>query len=605
MKNPEFFYVSKKETAFYVFSVLLVFALGFFIFHGKEAAQSGSWKYVITHHDEYSYWAYAKGMSETPPSDGNPFFYEDRGLRHSVPYTTANLVGILSKIFHLPILFFFPVWHIGMPFLSWLALFLCLWRIWKYPPFPSALSALFVLTITLFLAGPVQFTLFRFSRPGDGIGVMAFWLSLIMNFNPISRKQCFLIGALSFASFWLHPFYILPGVVVTVLESIRLFFKNKRSKSVLLALSSFGGVALGVLSYFIYLKTNGGMINRGLITDASIVERISRNLNLIGTSMGLCAGVFFFSLIFKRLLKRPLSRLDWLTFFILWVAPLATIPQLFLKNTFTMQVHLYYFFIIECFCLLGLACQNIPPWVRSVKFKKREWLLVLIGPLGGFFFMKNPGLNLFLYGHPGRTVYDNFDNAVQLFWLIIFIALGAWGYARFQGFFRKIFSKISVWTLVCGVTLLGFFLLPHQITSKNFPFDGAYRWLDRNASKGSVVLSATTTLNEMPDYLLLYTSHKPFLNSYGFRLSPNGEASFYRFFFLNALLLGKLDEIPMAGLTTLEEKLSHLKLDYILIKKKSPFLKKVQDELAGHIQEVYQDETSLVWKVFPRKQEPG
>lgn len=155
--------------------VFLLFAMGFFVFYGKESVNSGSWRYVISHDDEYLYWAMAKAVGQTPRSDGNAFFAEERG--RSNPYltnVTAITLGLVAETLGIPAIAAFPLWKIGMPFLSWLSMWMCLAILWRKPPAESAVVSLSVLLITLFIHGSAQFPFFRFPRPDDAI-----WLGAV------------------------------------------------------------------------------------------------------------------------------------------------------------------------------------------------------------------------------------------------------------------------------------------------------------------------------------------------------------------------------------------------------------------------------------------
>ena len=77
---------------------LLVFTAGFLLFHGKEAVHSGAWDYIITHDDEYIYWAIARGSMASPASDANPFYHEERTHTNPIPaYLTVTAAGRLAE----------------------------------------------------------------------------------------------------------------------------------------------------------------------------------------------------------------------------------------------------------------------------------------------------------------------------------------------------------------------------------------------------------------------------------------------------------------------------------------------------------------------------
>ena len=106
----------------YSIAALLVFSAGFLLFHGREAAHSGSWNYIVTHDDEYIYWALAQGSTASPASDANPFYYEERAERNPIPsYFTVSAAGKLAAALNIQVLALLPLWKILMPFSLWLA----------------------------------------------------------------------------------------------------------------------------------------------------------------------------------------------------------------------------------------------------------------------------------------------------------------------------------------------------------------------------------------------------------------------------------------------------------------------------------------------------
>ena len=81
----------------YPFLALLLFSAGFLLFHGREAIHSGSWDFIITHDDEYIYWAIARGSMDTPAADANPFSHEERLAGNPLPaYLTVTATGKLA-----------------------------------------------------------------------------------------------------------------------------------------------------------------------------------------------------------------------------------------------------------------------------------------------------------------------------------------------------------------------------------------------------------------------------------------------------------------------------------------------------------------------------
>lgn len=151
---------------------------------------------------------------------------------------------------------------------------------------------------------------------------------------------------------------------------------------------------------------------------------------------------------------------------------------------------------------------------------------------------------------------------------------------------------------VIVLTGFGFFSFSSgsdEIANKSF-FDVAYRWLNRNTPRDSVVLTASPKMGELFDYLPLYTHQKIYRGLHGIYLDR--VALNYKDMFMAALYLGILDEISISGVRTMDEKLRRYRLDYILIDRKSPFFSNVEKVMRGHLQEVYRDNTCLIWKVL-------
>ena len=108
----------------YSVCALLVFTAGFLLFHGREAAHSGSWDYTITHDDEYIYWAIARGSMAAPASDANPFYHEERNLTNPIPsYLTVTAAGRLAAVLDIQVLALLPLWKIPLPFSLWVVFF--------------------------------------------------------------------------------------------------------------------------------------------------------------------------------------------------------------------------------------------------------------------------------------------------------------------------------------------------------------------------------------------------------------------------------------------------------------------------------------------------
>ncbi|MBI4550217.1 MAG: hypothetical protein HY714_04770, partial [Candidatus Omnitrophica bacterium] len=286
-----------KTLSFAAFA-LGTFLLGFFLLFGKGAAVSGSWKYVLRTSDDSFYWASAQASAEIPSSAGNPYYYEERGKKHTIPYPTVSFFGALSAWLGFPVLAFFPLWHVGMPFLVWLTLFLCLHRIWKYPEGPSAALALFFLLSTLYLRDVSHYALLRFSRPGDSLWLLFIWVSGTLNWTASWRHTVWLclLGA---ASFWMNPFLAAMGVAVTAIETAR-SLPSRHWPSLRQHLFSLGAVFAAAVLYFLFIKWNspgGASSVHVLETDYTLggpkAEPSSLVLFLLAAALIACRRWFF------------------------------------------------------------------------------------------------------------------------------------------------------------------------------------------------------------------------------------------------------------------------------------------------------------------------
>lgn len=579
----------------FILSVFLVFTAGFLIVYGREAGASGSWKYVITHDDEYSYWAYAKGSSQTPPSDGNPFYYEEIGRRHASPYTFANIIGWFAKVFGVPVLFFFPLWHIGMPFILWLALYFSMHKLWKYPASSSAVLSMLLLLTTLFLRGQAQFILFRFSRPGDALWMLILWISITMNRSSSLRWG---VGAffLAFGTFWLNPLCSLLGLTVTGLELFYQALKKNGWREVGGHFFPILGTLAAALSYYLYARWGADNSFR-LMQELMTVYEGRKPFNFI--TLFFYAGITGLVFLPARALMKPLSKIDRLALFVFLIEPLTANIRLILPSNFTLGSHRYYFLIIEMACLLGLLAEKIPflltlKWMRRVEF----YFFGFIAALGAAF-LCNGKTNFFLYGPADAGPFTEWDNSLLLIGLTLFLMPGVWIFSRFRAVPKFFSRKIIIGPLLAAIGFCGFFFLPSQLRACNhaFPFDGAYAWLNEHGKKNEVVLTLGPR-NMLPDYLILYTDLKTYFDrGYAQRLSVDPQAAEYRAVFSILLTLNQLNLYPIQDRRTMEEKIGRLRLDYILITLPGFLADVVPAQLAGIVEEKYRDEKCLLWKV--------
>ncbi len=590
----------QKKEWHWAFGVLLLFTLGFFIFHGREARTSGSWRYVITHNDEYGYWAIAKGASETPTAESNPFYAEEGGRRNTFPYTTSTFTGWLAKLLGVPVMFFFPVWHIGMPFVLWFSLYLCLTRLWRYPAGASAAVALLSLAATLFLRGQCQFILFRYSRPGDGLWLVMFWISLVMHPESRTRKNTSGLIAAVFALIWLHPYFVLPAVTVTLGEMLWMFFKQKDKRAGVWLAGILAALAAATFSYKFYIQSNmseNPWLLNFLASHKSPPElRKPEFISIFFYALTVC-GILGYS----RFFKTALTKLDRLLLWMLLIGPAVSNVQVFLPHNYHFETHQYYFFPIHIAALIGWFLEKLPRVMALEVYPK--WERPAIYLLAGFeiWILLNPATNFFRHLPVSDSHFYAFNHSLLLLGLLPAIVLGTLAYYRLEHAGSYLLKKpLYPAVILAALTLLGFLTLPSQLKENNraMPYDGAYRWLNQNAKPNEVVLTVSPTDRWKEDYLILYTDQKTYLNlPVGSLVSLDNAAKQYRLFFYNALLLGRLREVPIQGLTTLEEKVKHLRLNYLLLRLPSPFQERIQNEFGDLAEVVYRDDRCLIWKL--------
>jgi hypothetical protein len=212
----------------------------------------------------------------------------------------------------------------------------------------------------------------------------------------------------------------------------------------------------------------------------------------------------------------------------------------------------------------------------------------------------NPHTNFFRYMPVPDSHYHMRDNALILLGLIPLIFLAVRSGYGIRALPSPQVRRQIVWSLVLGLGILGYAIQPSQIRdqNENFPFDGAYQWLNRHGTSDEVVLTLAPSRRWMSDYLILHTRQKSYFDAfYGKTLPSRAGEQAYRARLYAALMLGNLAAIPFEGLDSLEAKLKHLRLDYLLIPAASPFQKRVEEQLAGYLEVVYEDKQCLLWRL--------
>jgi hypothetical protein len=148
------------------------------------------------------------------------------------------------------------------------------------------------------------------------------------------------------------------------------------------------------------------------------------------------------------------------------------------------------------------------------------------------------------------------------------------------------------------IAIFGYAIFPSQMRGMNrkFPFEGAYDWLNRNARKNEVVLTASV-LQVKLDYLLLYTDLRAYFSAYGSYFCMDQKANEFRKKFFYGLLLGFASKIKIQGIQSMPDKIKHLRLDYVLIGTQSPYLATVEDQLKPYLVEVFRNDQCKLWRV--------
>jgi hypothetical protein len=588
-----------RKTVQYVTAAFLIFSTGFLIYYGKGVANSKSWKYIITTSDEYSYWTFAKGASETPASDGNPFFIEERGRRHPFLYPTSNIIGWLAKIMHVFPLFFFPIWHIGMPFVFWLTLFLCLKHFWKLSESESAVFSFFLLLSSLFIRGQVSDILIRFARPGDMLWLLIIWLSFIMNPEAVTkRSHLIIILTLIFISIWLNPMLSLLGILVTFCElSWQIAVKKENLGKQIPRLLALVVSVITFLAWYVTLKI---YIARHPWLHYAFTEGIDVGLKNQELHSLIFYGLICILVLAKTILTRQaLNLADRLLLFVLLIDPAFTFAHVFLPSDYQFSTHRYCFWTIESACLMGWFLGIFNDLKENAVFKKFQIPLFSILLALQIWLITIPEYNFLNFGAVSRATHDFADSSFTLLSMMPTVIVLAWLTIKLKGRRNQILNRTIVCSSIIFLTIAGYMRLnPGFDGNYNFPFDGAYQWFNKNSKKDEVVLTLPPGRLHK-DYLILYTNQKAYLNPYGDQLAAGkrNETNLKKFFFYLNLLTGDVNSYQVNQPLSLEEKINYPKLDYILLELASPFYQSTWDQLKGYLTEVYRDEKCLLWKV--------
>jgi len=576
--------------------VLLIFAAGFLAGSGREAAVSGSWQYVLQHDDEYAYWMMAEGGRFKPRSTQNPFYREDLGVEdrfHPSPWILAfsRLAGFADR----PVLFFYPVWKIFMPFLVWCAVTFCAVRHWGFARRPAAMTCLLVLIGTLYLAGPVQYTLLRFPRPGGGLWLAALWISVTM--TRMARPWALpCVMALGLAVLYVDPYYAFLGVWVT---AAWLAWDGLICRSGSLALRHAAALAVIGGAATIRLSVMTQHLDESYWLTLIFYAGNSHGAAFPGISWALFAGVGAAVLTANRLLSRAWDPLDRAVLVLYLADPVLASLQGILGQDGQLGDHRYYFFTLQTLAWVAwLVRKGVPALGRETV---RPWhaLIAMALMASQVFAWVNPAY-AYWNGFPvPRPVFRDMDVSRVLAGWTALLTILIWLPAEFQRIRQIIARPCVAWTALFAVALLGFAFCPSQLEfqNRNYPFTGAFRWLRGNAAAHDVVLTVPRRRAHI-DYLPFYTGLQCYYNhDYGQRFSKNTDQAFFRRLFYGALLSGVLPGYPLPQAGRMEEKLAHLRLDYILAESGTGAEETVRGQLGPWIEEVYRDPSAVLWRV--------
>ncbi|MFZ5802651.1 MAG: hypothetical protein ACOY3K_06050 [Candidatus Omnitrophota bacterium] len=601
----------------YPAGALLVFCMGYLLFFGHLASVSGSWKYVMRTADDSFYWAAAQASAQVPPSDANPYYFEDIGKRSGIPNLVSMVLGPLSRWLGVPVLFFFPVWHIGLPLLLWGVLFLLLYRLWKYPLPTSAFFSMLALAMALNVRGLAFESLFRFSRPGSSLWMIFLVFSFIFFARTIRRKIFWTVavaGGLGLP--WMNPFLVVPLLTSAVGEFV---WQGclERDRAVR---RRVGGMLFLLL---VGLAIYGTGIHLSLSEQQEGLKILKSNPAFSyrhpeWSSLVLWGFLLTFVILFHRRFQSPLSVLDRAVLFLFSAQALCGNLQVFWPESIQFGYHSYHFtaelayhrysyFLLEFLCLAGWCIEKMPYWLQKTKDRVRAWGIPTVFALWGAVVLVHPDMTPWrLAPNANWKWLDSLPHPALFLGLMPFLTLTTWAYFRWKD--RLSFLK-KRWVAVLILLLL---LFPayrvlaqraydpriHDYRFENFPFAGAYDWLNQHAETDAVVLTIPPTRLDI-DYLVHYTDCKTFIHPFGDRLAARyrDNKNDYRFEFYYHLLLDNFAGFVYKDVDTIPEKLRYVRLDYILAEIPNPYMEAVLKKLEGYVEPVYRDARSVLLRV--------
>ncbi len=587
---------------------LMLFAAGFLLLHGRVAEQSGSWRYTITHDDEYAFWVIADGFAQSPRSDANPFYAEHAGLTNPIlSYPTVAIVGTLSGWFDVPVLTLFPLWKVGAPFLAWLAIWLCLSRIWGFREGPSAAISLCVLAGTLLMHGSAQHLLLRFSRPVDMLAPAALWLSCALNPGALRGRTAWGTGIAVAVVLLASPFLAVFCTITTWCawlwsRRIRTDPMSRRVLTVACLASAFGFVLL--------LYTMGPTVENQWMSaalghhDGDLVGANAASILLLGVAIAAVVG---------RHRRRDIARADVVLLCVLGIEPLAANVHLVMGRGFGFEVHRYYYLVFEVLAVLGWLADTIPVRPPGGRLYRWEVPVVAACTASVLWMVSTPATNFLRLLPRAQPTNAPYDNGLLLLQLLPLLLVLVWLVRRTA---LSRLSHTMAGPLGCGIFVCLCFVTwpPHQQqVNDSVPFFGAHTWLAEHAAPGEVVMTLPPDYG-LYDYAPLYSPAKVYYNPYG--LVADSYEREYRKSVYFALYCGILDQPGIPIQASLADRLREFKLDYILAWKgplndrwrrqtapQLPPLKgrvdaSVARQLGSLLEVAYQDGDCVLWRVI-------
>ncbi len=575
-------------------AVLSLFTTGFLVFHGNEATASGSWDYILTHDDDYIYLSFARGFSQKPASNANPFYFEERGRTNSVlDYVVVAAVGLGAELLDIPVTYFIPPWKILAPFLLWVTLWTCLVHFWDVELRAAAAVSLALLISTFFMHGSAQFTLLRFPHPADGLWLTFLWASLVLHPQRLGKNHAYLmVGVglgvvvvapiLAIFGMWLHLFSTLWSLWVSGREvARRLFFPLVALAGLCLCRAL---LVLGDLDTNNYLRFN---LNVG-----DDVERIVDVGALV--LFGMATIAVCISCRWQRVL---LTTRDAALLGILAIEPIAGNVQAVLGNDHQIGTHRYYLLVLELGALVGWLHEKMPGVLKRMRGRGAYWLFGACIAIEAATLL-HPDLNWFRHLPRTEPSHNIFDNDMLLLCLLPVLVLAVGVPMRFAGVARWLRSPAITGVLLSVLVLAAYGVRPSQIRMRNqdYPFGGAIGWLRQHAHVNEVLLSMPSLWTQI-DYSLLYAPVKVYYNYLGSLASQETEDKDFRVSYYVALRDGLLSQASYGDLHGASQLSRHLRLDYVVVQAPGPWLDLVLTQLGEFASEVYRDERCVLLRV--------